>query len=232
MFEQIGFQGLLSGVLHPQVPADLYVDYDDFTKQPVDDEDYAFTQATTGTWVLDASTSSENGRLLLDSNSTTEGQGANMQRPSASFLPEANRTIWFECRIKTDLAAKIQLFAGLSAISTAIISANAMDTTNSHCGFTCAAGSATGAVLSSVQKASSTYLSTSTGFTLVNDTWVVLGIKIDGVTSATFFVDGSPVACIAENIPTVALSPSFVCQSYGTDDPILYIDYWVCQQTR
>jgi hypothetical protein len=74
---------------------------------------------------------------------------------------------------------------------------------------------------------------TTTGVTIKNDTWVTLGFKVSGLNYITFFVNGVQVSSLpTANIPIVVLSPTFVCQSGGTDQPVLHIDYWVCQQTR
>lgn len=226
--EKIGLAGFLAGYQNPSVPRDIFVDMDDFVTTPIDDEDYAFTNATAGTMALDAA--GENGVLLLDCNSTTATQGAQMQRPAASFKPEAGRNIYFETYVKVaDSATGPKLFIGLAEIDTTIISASAVSTAN-HIGFSCVTNN--NVLLVNSEKATDGETGSCT--TLVDDTWVKLGFVVNGVSSIDFYVNDAVVNSItdSDHIPIVGLSPSFVCQSGGTTDPILHIDYWICQQDR
>ena len=226
--DKFGLIGKIPGVATPLQYEDFFLDGDDFVTTPVDDEDYAFTNATAGTMALDPAAA--NGVLLLDSNSTTVTQGAQIQRPAASFLPVAGRTIWFETRLKlVDTYDDCQFFAGLAEIDTTIIGSSAVSTAN-HIAFTCVTND--GILLSNAEKAGAN--TTGVGTTLAEDTWVVLGIKVNGLTDITYYVDGVAVNKITTvaNIPIVAMAPSFVCQTGGTADVIMHIDYWKCQQTR
>jgi hypothetical protein len=60
------------------------------------------------------------------------------------------------------------------------------------------------------------------------DAWVRLGFRIDGTERAQFYVNGQKVSEITANLPatTDLLVPSFVCQSDGTVDTIVHLD-WV-----
>lgn len=224
--EKFGFTGKMPGVVDALQFEDMFIDGDDFTVLPIDDEDYAFTNDTTGDMTLSAA--GDNGILLLDSVAGTSTQGANLQRPAANFVPKAGRTIFFETKVQTDLLG-VEFFAGLAEINTNIISGSAVDTAN-HIGFTSITDN--GLLLSNTEKAG--VGTTGIGHQLEIATWVTLGIKVNGLTDITFYVDGDAVQIISTsaNIPIVALSPSFVCQSDGTDATILSIDYWKCAQTR
>ena len=227
-FEDIGLLSKCEGVISPRQYISSFIDGDDFVTSPIDDEDYAFTNATAGTMALDPA--AENGVLLLDSASTTAAQGAQIQRPAASFKPKAGRKIWFETRVKVaDTATGPELFIGLAEIDTTIIASSAVSTEN-HIGFSSVTDD--NVLLANSEKA--TAGTTATGTTAVEATWVTLGIKVDGLDKVSFYVDGDIVSQITTtaNIPIVELAPSFVCQSGGTTDPILHIDYWICQQTR
>jgi hypothetical protein len=213
MFEQIGFIGHLSGVVNARVPTDIYIDMDDMNSQPIS---YTMTQATTGTWELDAD--AENGVLSLDSGSTTEAQGIQAQKTLASFLPKAGRDIWFESRIKvtgiTNLNA--ELFIGLAEIDGTVISASAVSTSN-HIGFSSTTDD--GILLSNSEKAGTG--ATSTGTVIKSDTWTTLGFKVSGLNNVTFYVNGAQISALpSANIPIVVLAPTFVCQSGGTDQPV------------
>lgn len=225
MSEQIGYQGFCSGILNARIPSDVYIDMDDFRDIP---NSWAFTQATAGEYSLDAD--EENGVLLLDSGSTTEAQGLQGQKILAAFKPEVGRTIWFETRVKVTGISNLnaELFIGLAAIDDTVIAASAVSTSN-HIGFSSVTDN--GILLSNSAKAGSG--STGLGFTVASDTWVKLAIKVTDLTTASFFVNGVFVNAIpTAYIPIVVLTPTFVCQSGGTDQPILHIDYWIGQQTR
>jgi len=227
--EKFGIAGYQTGVVNASQLADFYYDGDDFVTTPVDDEDYAFTNATAGTMTIDPA--AENGVLLLDAASSTATQGAQMQRPAATFKPEAGRVILFEARVKVaDVATGPELFIGLGNIDTTIISSSAVSTTD-HIAFTSITDD--NVLLANAEKAGAG-TTKATGTTLVDGTWVKLGIRVDGVDSASFYVDDVLVSTIdtTANISVLNMSPSFVCQSGGTTDPILHIDYWRCQQTR
>ncbi|MFA5381898.1 MAG: hypothetical protein WC356_01945 [Candidatus Micrarchaeia archaeon] len=225
MFEHIGYLGMIDGIINARIPTDMYIDYDDFNSQP---PSLTLTQAVTGSWSLDDD--AENGVLLLDSGSTTEAQGINAQKSLATFLPKAERNLWFETRVKVSGIDNLnaELFIGLAEIDGTVIAASAVSTAN-HIGFSSVTDN--GVLLANAEKASTG--ATATGVTIKNDTWVTLGFKVSGLNYITFFVNGVQVSSLpTANIPIVVLSPTFVCQSGGTDQPVLHIDYWVCQQTR
>ncbi len=72
---------------------------------------------------------------------------------------------------------------------------------------------------------------TTTPETLVDDTYVKLGFRVEGTDRVRIFVNGVEFSeKITSNIPTVAMVPSLVCQSGGTTDPIVHIDWWRCVQ--
>lgn len=229
-FDEIGLVSNVPGVINPRQYISSYIDGDDFRTCPVTAEDYTLTQATTGTMALSAG--ADNGVLLLDSNSATSTQGAQMQRVAASFIPKAGRKIWYETYIKVAdtgaLATAGEIFVGLAEIDTTIIGSSAVSTAN-HIGFSSVTDD--GVLLANCEKAGAG--DTDTGTTIAEDTWVRLGFKVTGVTSVDFFVNGVYVSShVTANIPIVALAPSFVMQSSGTTDPIMHIDSWICQQTR
>lgn len=191
---------------------------------------YVITQATAGTFVLDTGTSIENGVVLADCNSATATQGINVQLSlAAAFKPQVGQDIWFEARIKAaDIATGPEFFLGLAEQDTTIIASSAISTAN-HIGFLSVTDD--NVVLHSGEKASAAATGAAI-HTFVDDAWVKLGFKVTGLTKVEFWVDGVKQAdtfnLAAANIPIVSLTPSIVCQSGGTTDPIVHLDWWDC----
>lgn len=188
------------------------------------------TQQTTGAVSLD--TANPGGVLLIDSNSTTATQGLNLQYDMLDFKPAANKDIWFECRLKiVDTYDKCELFVGLAEDDTSIIATSAVSTAN-HIGFSCVTDN--GVILLNGEKA--TAGATKACTTISEATYVRLGFKVNGVTSVDQWVDGvqltptTTYSLATANIPIVGLKLSFVCQSGGTNDPIMHVDYVKCYQ--
>lgn len=181
--------------------------------------DWVLTQATQGTAAISTAAP---GVLELDSNSTTATQGANLQRVKSVFLPATGKDIWFECSFKiVDTYDKAEIFVGLSDVETAIIatSANASD---NHIGWQCVTDD--GVLLFSSEKAGTG--ATKAAATIAEDTYIKLGFKYDGTADTVQqYINGvlTGTAHVTANIPKVALVPSFVVQSGGTNDPIMHI---------
>ena len=231
----VSYQGANSGrglspalwAKQPRDFQDLSVGFgitDDFLT--FDDENkWVLTQATAGTVALDVA--AKGGVLLLDSNSTTNNQGVQVQLGGAagasSFIPSATSKIYYEARIKAaDIGSTTcQVFAGLAIVDTSVF-ASAANSTANHIGYEAINSTAVGIH----SEKAGTRSSTASAHTLVDDTYVKLGFVVDGLTSVTPFVNGVAKTAITANIPIVALTPSFVCHSSGTTDPILHVD-WV-----
>jgi hypothetical protein len=182
------------------------------------DGDYVLTQATTGAAAISTAAP---GVLELDSNSTTSAQGANLQQKKAVFVPAAGKDIWAEFRIKiVDTFDFVELFVGLAESDTTIIAASAVSTAN-HIGWQCVTDN--GVLLFDCEKASAG--TTIAAATIAEATYINLGFKVVGVTSIQQFINGVATGALiaTANIPIVALFPSFVCQSAGTNDPIMHI---------
>ena len=52
----------------------------------------------------------------------------------------------------------------------------------------------------------------------------------DGLTKITPYVNGEAKTTVTSDIPIVALTPTLVCQSGGTTDPIMSVDWVACYQ--
>lgn len=190
--------------------------------------DYVLTQATAGTGAI---STAAGGVLELDCNSTTQGQGVQLQRVKAAFLPAAGKHIWAEFKLKVvDTYDKVQLFCGLSEIDTTLIASGANSSAN-HIGWEIATAGA-GALTFAGEKAGAR--GTATSVSIAEDTYIKLGFYVNGVTSIQQYING--VATGSEiataNIPVVALYPSFVCQTDDTNDPILHLQGYRIFQLR
>jgi hypothetical protein len=71
-------------------------------------------------------------------------------------------------------------------------------------------------------------------YTMITDTYVNLGFYVNGITDVTAYVNGVEYAKIstAANIPITEMTPTFVCQSNGTANPTMTIDWVRCVQLR
>lgn len=215
-------QELLAG-LDPD-PSHWYGDEDDFTKGLATAK-YTVTQATTGTFALG---DGAGGVALLDCDSSTVAQGVNVQQGGTAgewAMPAAGRTIIWSSRLKfVDTASGPEFFIGLHETDTSIIAASALSGDN-MVGFSSVTDNKV--LLATSEKA--TVPGTTTGHTMVEDTYALLEFKITGVTLVEFFVNGTKVSSLATTyIPIVEMRPSFVCQSDGAVDTIVHIDNWGC----
>jgi hypothetical protein len=182
--------------------------------------DYVLTQATAGTGAISTAAP---GVFELDCNSTTQGQGAQVQRAKSAFVPAAGKHIWAEWKFKVvDTFDKVQLFVGLAEIDTSIIASGAISTSN-HVGLYIATAGAGVATLAGAKAAAAT---TKTLVTIAEATYIRFGLYFDGVTSVQGYINGVSVSTAllaTANVPIVALYPSLVCQTDDTNDPILHV---------
>lgn len=199
---------------------------DPFTRYDSTD-DWTLTQATTGTAAISTAAP---GVLEIDSNSTTATQGVNLQRLVSPFVPVASSQLFFETKIKVvDTYDKAELFIGLAASDTTILATSANSSAN-HIGWQCVTDD--GVLLFTSEKAGAG--TTSAAATIEEATYVRLGFHVIGVSYVQQYINGVATGDPHEtaNIPIVAIYPSFVCQSGGTNDPILHVAGYRVFQTR
>jgi hypothetical protein len=181
--------------------------------------DYVLTQATTGTAAISTAAP---GVLEIDSNSTTATQGVNLQRAKSMFLPASGKSIWAEFAFKiVNTYDKAEIFVGLSELDTTLIAASANSSAN-HIGWQCVTDD--GVLLFTNEKAGAG--ATAAAATIAEDTYIRLGFFYDGTADTVQqYINGVATgsAAVTANIPKVALYPSFVCQSGGTNDPIMHL---------
>lgn len=190
--------------------------------------DYVLTQATAGSAAI--STTSP-GTLSIDSGSTTSTHGAQLQRTKSSFLCAAGKDIWAEFRVSWTGVGNlnVETFVGLSAVDTTIIGSSAMST-DDHIGWSSVTDD--GVLLFDTEKA--TAAATIAATTIVSGTVFRLGFKVTGVTSIQQYINGVATGdqVATANISVVRLVPSFVCQSGGTDQPVLHVHGYRIVQLR
>ncbi len=214
-----------------------YVETDDFSSFDADD-DYVVSNSlgggTTGTAdVIDGAF----GILQIDSNSGTADQGAQVQHKTETILPAANKGLIFGCRLKvTDTISKSQIFAGLSILDTTMFDAGD-NTSTDHIGFemnqaTLAAASGR---VDFVAEKGGARTSVSTVTTLVEDTYIILEFYANGLDTITPLINGvggTGITTGSTHTPTTEMAATFCCQSEGTDDPILSLDWYFIAQER
>lgn len=199
-----------------------YLFIDDFKDLPTGK--YTATQATAGTFAL---SDEEGGVALADCNSTTATQGINVQLGSTVGEFAATQSagkMWFEARVKaSDIATGPEFFCGLSAIDTSVLASSANSSTD-HIGFESVTDD--NVLLFHTENGGSRTSSTATIHTLVDGEYVKLGFRVTNQSKIEVYVNGAKVDTLTSNVCTALMVPTLVCQSGGTTDPIVGIDWW------
>lgn len=217
---------ILNHLIDPSIGVLLDENWQQYDAEATNGE-YVLTQATQGTAAIDTA---ETGVLLLDSNSTTSTQGATLQHNKSAWVPLADTIIWAEFCFKiVDTYDKVELFCGLSELDTTLI-ASSLNSSANHIGWECVSDD--GVLVFAGEKAGAR--GTSSAATIAEATYIRLGFKVTGVTSIKQYVNGALTGdtLATANVPIVALYPSFVCQSAGTNDPIMHLRGYRIFQTR
>lgn len=173
------------------------------------------------------------GVMKLDSGGVAAGHGCQLQMLGESFALASDKELWFEGRFKVTGASKVQMFFGFAETDGDLLKAGDLDASTEYLGF----GIETGG--------GETYkLYTSTGATersdeiadLTSDTYVKVGLKVDGDLNLTCYVDDSEVSLsnvATDYLPDAQLTPTFICQSDGSAvQPLMYVDFINCVQRR
>ena len=150
--------------------------------------------------------------------------GINMQQAHEAYLPAANRSIHFGCRIEMDDAEQSVFFAGLAIIDTDIEASVPADIIafQSHDGdlnldFQC-------------QATASARAAVDTGVDLVSGTAIELGFVVNGLTNVQAFVNGvlldTFAVTLAAQIPITELAPVFEFKTGENIANSLKIDWY------
>lgn len=217
---------ILAAMHDPSVAHHIFEDFNNIDAATL--AGYTVTQAgAVGTFALD---DAAGGVAIVDSGSTTVTQGANVQKLGECFKPAAGKNIWYEIKCKiVDTFDKAELFIGLSITDTEIIDTSSNASTD-HIGWQCVTDD--GVLLFSAEKGGTG--ATKASVTLEEDTFITLGFKVNGLTDIEHWVNGVKIGTthLTANISVAEMTPSFVCQSGGTNDPILHVDWYKCFQIR
>jgi hypothetical protein len=167
------------------------------------------------------------GELALTSAATTDNDGASIQG-NEIFLPAANKRIYFQTRIKCTVAAQTDLCFGLT-VNFATNPENMLTAADRIC-FQVDDDNAS--ILCKTESGG-TETSTDSGVDLVDDTYIVLGFAVNGVSSVTFYVNGAAVATHSTNIPATELAVAAMSLSgNNTGTRVTTLDYLFCAETR
>lgn len=212
-------------------PNEAWMFEDDFFwfADQADDERWTVTNATAGTATLVAG---DGGILRLDSASTTADQGVQLQSDTAFVRLATGKNVWLEGRLKFDEAQTCQFFFGLAVADTTIMASGANSTAD-HIGFemnaTTIAADANGVYAYIEDTGSRTDVGSGSAVKdIVDDTWYRFAIHVAGNGTVKFYVDDEQVGeSTPSTLPTdVDMAISIVCQTEGTQDPIVDVD-WV-----
>jgi hypothetical protein len=191
--------------------------------------EYTLTQATAGSAAISTTFP---GTLAIDSGSTTATQGANVQRLKSAFVPAANKSLWAEFRVLFTGVGNlnVETFIGLAASDTTIIATSAVSTQN-RIGWSSVTDD--GVLLFDVDKAGTG--TTAAATTIAASTWLRLGFYYDGASDTLVqFINGAAFGnpITTTHIPKVAVFPSLVVQSGGSDQPVLNVGGYRIFQLR
>lgn len=186
--------------------------------------DWVGTQATAGAAAVSTAAP---GVLEVDCSSTTQHQGFQIQRAKSAFLPAVGKDLWFEVNAKVvDTYDKAEIFLGLAELDTTIF-ASGVFSTNNHIGFGIVTAGA-GALKLYSGKAGTAQ--SDTVATIAEDTYFKVGFRLklrsSGSTLEAWYNDALVSltnVVVGTHAPIVAVYPSFLCQTDGTNDPILHL---------
>lgn len=199
---------------------------DDFTGVAID---------TTNSWTVVKDSSAAvaivadtvGGEVALTSAATTDNDGASIQG-NEIFLPASDKNMYFQTRIKNTKVDQSDICVGFT--QNFATNPENMLTASNRIVFQVDDGSA--AILCKTE-ATDTETSTSSGVSMVNDTYIVLAIAVEGTGTVRFYINGQLVATHTTNIPTTELAVAAMSLSgdaLGTRATTL--DYIIAAETR
>jgi hypothetical protein len=206
----------------------------------IEDDFYELdTTATVGKWINDAVGTGTvtidddvaGGVCLLTCQATTDDAAEQISLVSAPFFLAAGKTLWYECRLKLVGDAQSEVSFGLAALGedlTAVADVLPAD------GVSFSSQDASLAVDLTLSKDGTNTGAVSGVHTMVSNTYVTFGFKIDGVTSVTPYIDGvAGTAATATFNDDEAMCPYFLVRNGdATTQQVLHIDYVRVVQLR
>ena len=173
------------------------------------------------------------GVLAIDSGGVTAGHGSQLQKIGENTQIASDKDLWFEARFKITGVSNVQLFIGLAETQTDLLVAGDLNASKHLLGFGIEADA--GATLSLYESEATAELSDEIG-TVVSDTYIKVGFRIDESLNIKAFVDDAEVTLsnvVTAGLPTALMTPTLICQTNGNaTQPILYVDYFRMVQRR
>jgi hypothetical protein len=188
------------------------------------------TQATAGTGAYIADTIAGGYSVLeVDSNSTTNGQGYQIQWKGHGWYPEEGGCFYMYLRARfKDIATAPEFFAGLATIDTTLIASDLMSATNWVGFLSLSGGTIVAGVDDGTEDLSGTLHTMVDGDTTTDGTEIVdLDLKWRVGDTIEAYVNG-----VKQDLSGIDLAnepdagfivPSVVLQTNGTTDPILHV---------
>jgi len=168
------------------------------------------------------------GELTLTSTATTDNDGASIQK-NETFSVDASKNLFFQTRLKNNDADQTDICVGLT-VNFATNPENMLTATD-RIVFQVDDGDAS---INCITEKDGTATTTDSGIDLVDDTYIKLGIAVEGTGSVKFYINDQLVATHTTNIPddenlTIA-AMSVSGSATGTRATVL--DYMMASQTR
>jgi len=168
------------------------------------------------------------GELTLTSTATTDNDGASIQK-NETFSVDASKNLFFQTRLKNNDADQTDICVGLTVNFAA--NPEAMLTAADRIVFQVNDGDAS---INCITEKDGTATTTDSGIDLADDTYIKLGIAVEGTGSVKFYINDQLVATHTTNIPddenlTIA-AMSVSGSATGTRATVL--DYMMASQTR
>lgn len=149
------------------------------------------TEAGAGS-ATEALAADERSGALLITNDAADDDLDSLQSNEENWTMQSGKQLWMECRLKVSDADQVDLMIGLSITDTTPLDSSDRAT------FRVTDGSAS---IVAKNAKNSTETSTASGLSLSDDTYVVLGMYWDGISSLEYYVDRSKVATHTTNVP-------------------------------
>lgn len=206
---------------------DDFLDLTDLTSAGID-KGRKLVVATSGSII--ALDDEEYGVAAINSGATTDNQGATVFYPGVTVAPAAGKLICFEARIAaTTITSGIQAFAGLVLATLDTTPVTAGDIAAGATDFVGFWTEDAVSVLFGAEDGGTQSQSSTTVTTLVDDTYVKVGFRLEGLSKATVYANGAVVSndMALSAIPEgTVLRPAFACLSPGTAQPVLQVDWF------
>lgn len=226
-------------------PGKGFFHLDDFFGNP-DAGSITLTQKTAGTAAIIATEAL--GVLEVDAASATADQGANLQFKAPAFIPSNYGVVAFEAYVRTDDLGTgasgngQNIVLGLCNVDTSVLASGAIDTSGN--------GITDYMLFVSISSATTWNAANKWSFRMTRDNstvstqmdigslvdgdvtttgWVKLGVRVEPGKSVELYFNGTKVDSDDVSVsvaPNALVVPTFVCESEGTVDPILNVDWY------